>query len=249
MLETPLSAENVERLMQESHFQTATQSLSPLGKAFLREHLNVKTNIATIATFVEGLVTAAHSSKSTNPKTIADLEVVAAAVNSIQNQNNRSKLDLYLLTSHPNAGSALYNTYYKEESISILGLKCVDPLIDKAAKEVEAARKAGEASKKAVGNNAQGRGRGRGRGNDYSDRSGHNNYEPYYNSGFPQNNNRGHYHGYRGGRGGSHFGNFSGNYQSNPPNGYQGNGYQNQGQQNGQNAFQPKVLGWMPQQN
>ena len=83
MLETPLSAENVERLMQESHFQTATQNFCPLGKAFLREHLNVKTNIATIATFVEGLVTVAHSSKNTSPKTIADLEVVAAAVNSI----------------------------------------------------------------------------------------------------------------------------------------------------------------------
>jgi hypothetical protein len=151
--------------MQESHFQNATQNMSPMGKVFLREHLNVKTNIAPIATFVERLVTASHSSKSnTNSTTIADLEVVASVVNSIQNQNNRSKLDLYLLTSHPVAGSDLYNTYHKEEIISVLGLKCVDPLIDKAAKEVETVRKTSEASKKTVTSNARGRGRGRGRG-------------------------------------------------------------------------------------
>ena len=69
-----------------------------------------------------------------------------------------------MLTSHPVAGSALYNTYHKEESISVLGLKCVDPLIDKAAKEVETVRKTSEAIKKTVTSNARGRGRGRGRG-------------------------------------------------------------------------------------
>ena len=117
MIETPLSAENVERLMQESHFQTATQNFSPLGKAFLREHLNVKTNIATIATFVERLAMVSNNSKSGNivsPTTMIDLEVVAAAVNSIQNQNERSRLDIYLLTSHPSAGNALYNTQGRE---------------------------------------------------------------------------------------------------------------------------------------
>ena len=206
-LETPLSAENVERLMQESHFQNATQNMSPMGKAFLREHLNVKTNIAPIATFVERLVTASHSPKSTtNSTTIADLEVVAAAVNSIQTGNNRSKLylwtshpDLYLLTSHPVAGSALYNTYHKEESISVLGLKCVDPLIDKAAKEVETVRKTSEASKKTVT--------------------------------------------------ATHEAGAVVGVVGNPVNVYEGNGYQNQGQQNGPTAFQPKVLGWMTQQN
>ena len=253
MLETPLSAENVEKLFHESHFQAATSSMSPLGKAFLRHYLNVKTNIATIATFVERLAMVSNNSKSANivsPTTMIDLEVVAAAVNSIQNQNERSRLDIYLLTSHPSAGNALYNTYHKEESIAAIGLKCTDPLIDKAAKEVEAVRKAAEASKKSVTNHPRGRGRGRGRGNDYSDRSGHNNYEPYNNGVFHHNNNsgyRGHNHGYRGGRGGFHSGNFNGNYQSNPTNSCQGNGYQTQGQQNGQNVFHPKTLGWIPQ--
>ena len=194
-----------------------------------------------------------NNSKSGNivsPTTMIDLEVVAAAVNSIQNQNERSRLDIYLLTSHPSAGNALYNTYHKEESIAAIGLKCTDPLIDKAAKEVEAVRKAAEASKKSVTSHPRGRGRGRGRGNDYSDRSGHNNYEPYNNGVFHHNNNsgyRGHNHGYRGGRGGFHSGNFNGNYQSNPTNSCQGNGYQTQGQQNGQNVFHPKTLGWIPQ--
>ncbi len=194
MLETPLSAENVEKLFHESHFQAATSSMSLLGKAFLRHYLNVKTNIATITTFVERLAMVSNNSKSVNivsPTTMVDLEVVAVAVNSIQNQNKRSRMDIYLLTRHPCTGNALYNTYHKEESISAIGLKCTDPLIDKASKEVEALRKAVEASKKSVTSNPRGRGWGRDRGNDYSDRSGHNNYESYNNGVFHQNNNSG----------------------------------------------------------
>jgi hypothetical protein len=212
----------------------------------------VKTNIATIATFVERLVTVSNSSKSNNivgPTTMTDIEQVARAITSIQSQVERSRKDIYLFTLHPTAGNALYNTYNKEESIAAIGLKFDDPLIDKAAKEVEATRKAAEASKKVASNNTRGRGRGRGRGNDnYSGRSGHNNYEPYSSGGFQYNNAyRGNHHTYRGGRGGFHADNFNGNYQSHPANGYQGNGYQNQGQQNGQHTFQPQMkLGWVP---
>jgi hypothetical protein len=107
--------------------------MSPLGKAFLRHYLDVKTNIATIATFVERLAMVSNNSKNANivtPTTMIDLEVVGTVVNSIQNQNERSKLDIYLLTNHPSEGNALYNTYHKEESIVVIGLKCTDPLID-----------------------------------------------------------------------------------------------------------------------
>jgi hypothetical protein len=232
MFETPLSAENVEKLFHESHFQAATSSMSPLGKDFLRHYLHVKTNIPTITTFVERVAMASNNSKRisiVSPTTMVDLEVVAAAVHPIQNQNERSRLDIYLLTSHPIVGNSLYNTYDKEESIAAIGLKCTDSLIDKASKEVEEVRKAAEASKTSVLNNPRGRGRGRVRGNDYSDRNGHNNYESYNNGVFHHNNNsgyRGHNHGYRGDRGGFHSGNFNGSYQSNPTNGCQGNGYQ-----------------------
>jgi hypothetical protein len=124
-----------------------------VGNMPLRHYLNVKTNIATITTFVERLAMVSNNSKSANivsPTTMIDLEVVATAVNSIQNQNERSRLDIYLLTSHPSAGNTLYNTYHKEFF----------------SKEVEAVRKEVETSKKSVTSHPRGRGRGRGRGNE-----------------------------------------------------------------------------------
>jgi len=249
LLESPLSAEHLEKLFHESHFQAAIVNMSPLGKAFLRLYLSVKTNIATIATFVERLVTATNNPKSTvGTATMAEIAHAARAITSIQSQAERSRKDLYLFTLHPAAGNALYNTYNKEESIAAIGLKFDDPLIDKAAKEVEASRKAAEASKKAANNNTRGRGRGRGRGNDtYSGRNGHNNYASGSSSGFQYNNAyRGSYHTFRGGRGGFHPGNFNGNFQSHSANDHQGNGHQNQGQQNGSHAFQPQMkLGWV----
>ena len=93
--------------------------------------------------FLEQMLTASHTSRGVKlaPATLANLETVAAAVHSLQEQSVRSKQDIYLLTCHPNAGNALYNTFHKEESLSILGLKVEDPMIEKAAREVEAIRK------------------------------------------------------------------------------------------------------------
>ena len=81
---------------------------------------------------------------------MAEIELVARAITSIQNQAERSRKDIYLFTLHPAAGNTLYNTYHKQESIAAIGLKFDDPLMDKAVKEVETTRKAAEASKKAA---------------------------------------------------------------------------------------------------
>ncbi len=72
--------------------------------------------------------------------TLADLDIVVGAVNSMCDQTERSKRDLYLLVCHHNAGSVVYKTFHKEESITDIGLKIDDPSIDKIAKEVEAGR-------------------------------------------------------------------------------------------------------------
>jgi hypothetical protein len=66
--------------------------------------------------------------------TLADLDIVGGTVNSMCDQTERSKQDLYLLVCHPNAGITLYNAYHKEESITDIGLKIDDPSIDKIAK-------------------------------------------------------------------------------------------------------------------
>ena len=247
-----LSPENVQKLFHESHFQTATANMSPLGKAFLRLYLSVVTNCPTISKFLEQMVTASHTSRGAKlaPTTLANLEAVAAAVHSLQEQSVRSKQDIYLLTCHPNAGNALYNTFHKEESLSILGLKVEDPMIEKAAREVEANKKAAAVSRKSHSNSARGRGRGgRGRGSDYHSRTSYNDREGHSNGGQPSHNNqRKNYSGYRGGRWG-HSGNFNPNFGSNFNPNFGGNFNPNfgQGQTNAPNNFQGKMLGWIPQ--
>ena len=247
-----LSPENVQKLFHESHFQTATANMSPLGKAFLRLYLSVVTNCPTISKFLEQMVTASHTSRGAKlaPTTLANLEAVAAAVHSLQEQSVRSKQDIYLLTCHPNAGNALYNTFHKEESLSILGLKVEDPMIEKAAREVEANKKAAAVSRKSHSSSARGRGRGgRGRGSDYHSRTSYNDREGHSNGGQPSHNNqRKNYSGYRGGRWG-HSGNFNPNFGSNFNPNFGGNFNPNfgQGQTNAPNNFQGKMLGWIPQ--
>ena len=247
-----LSPENVQKLFHESHFQTATANMSPLGKAFLRLYLSVVTNCPIMSKFLEQMLTASHTSRGVKiaPATLANLETVAAAVHSLQEQSVRSKQDIYLLTCHPNAGNALYNTFHKEESLSILGLKVEDPMIEKAAREVEASKKAAAVSRRNQSNNSRGRGRGsKGRGSDHYSRTSYNDRESNNNGGqSSHNNHRKNYAGYRGGRGG-HPGNFNPNFGSNFNPNFGGNFNPNfgQGQTNGPNNFQGKILGWMPQ--
>ena len=46
----------------------------------------------------------------------------------------------------------MYNTFHKEESLVVIGLKMNDPMIDKAVKEVEQNRKTDTSIKKTKGN-------------------------------------------------------------------------------------------------
>jgi hypothetical protein len=241
-----MSPENLTQLFRESHFTSATANMTPLEKAYLRTYINNATNLPILSAFVERLLVVAQTGQGRKlaQTTLADLDIVSEAINSMRNQTERSKQDLYLLVCHPNAGSALYNAYHKEESITAIGLKIDDPSIDKIAKEVEAGKKAAAAANKKNLNNAP-RDRGAARGhyksspsrNSYVNREFHNNGGYYHN-----NSHRGYHHGSRGGRGGYNSRASYGSFQHNPAT----NG---QGQQTGQNTFPPKpMIGWFPSQ-
>jgi len=243
-----MSPENLAQLFRESHFTSATANMTPLAKAYLRTYINNATNLPILSAFVERVLVVAQTAKGRQltlaQTTLADLDTVAGAVNSMRDQTERSKQDLYLLVCHPNAGSALYNAYHKEESITAIGLKIDDPSIDKIAKEVEAGRKAVAVAKQKTLTNAS-RGRGISRGhykpspsrNSYVNRDFHNNGGHYYN-----NNHRGNHHGFRGGRGGYYAGAPYGSPQySSVTNG--------QNQHSNQNIPPSKpMIGWFPPQ-
>jgi hypothetical protein len=168
---------------------------------------------------------------------VGHLEVVAGAVNSLCDQTERAKHDLYLLVGHPQGGNALFTVFHKEESITAIGLKIDDPSIDKIAKEVEAAKKAvAVTNKKNSGSTSAHRGRGTTRGSHkpHSNRNSYASRDSYNHGGFYQyNNQRGLHHGPRGGRGGYYSDTSYGSFQHNPTT----NG---QGQQPNQNNFPPK---------
>ena len=80
--------------------------MSPLGKVFLYLYLNVITNCPIISKFLEQMLTGSHTSKDPN---IA--QVTLANLESVPEEDVRSRQDIYLLTCHPNAGNALSNTF------------------------------------------------------------------------------------------------------------------------------------------
>ena len=116
----------------------------PLAKSYLYTYLNNTTNVSLLSEFVESVVTVAQTTQGRKlaQTTLAHLEVVAGAVNSLCDQTERAKHDLYLLVGHPEGGNALFTAFHKEESITVIGLKIDDHSIDNIEKEVEAGKKA-----------------------------------------------------------------------------------------------------------
>ena len=145
-----MSSENPTYLIRDSHFNSATASMTPLAKSYLHTYLNLATNMPVLSEFVESAVASTQTAQDRKlaQTTLANLEKAAWSLNSIKEQSERAKHDLYLLVLHPNGGNALFNAFHKEESITAIGLKIDDPAIDKIAKEVEATKKAAAAANK-----------------------------------------------------------------------------------------------------
>ena len=124
--------------------------MTPLAKSYLHTYLNLATNIPVLSEFVESAVAATQTAQGRKlaQTTLANLEKAVWSLNSIKEQSERAKHDLYLLVLHPNGGNALFNAFHKEESITAIGLKIDDPAIDKIAKEEEATKKAAAAANK-----------------------------------------------------------------------------------------------------
>ena len=175
-----------------------------------------------LSEFVESVVAVAQTAQDRKlaQTTLAYLEVVAGAVNSLCDQTERAKHDLYLLVGHPQGGNALFTAFHKEENITVIGLKIDDPSIDKIEKEVEAAKKAAAtANKKISGSTSTHRGRGTPRGSHkpHSSRNSYVNRDSYNNGGFYHHNTQcGFHHDSRGGRGGYYSGASYGSFQHNP---------------------------------
>ena len=242
-----MSSENLTHLIRDSHFNSATASMTPLAKSYLHTYLNLDTNMPVLSEFVESAVAVTQTAQGRKlaQTTLANLEKAAWSLNSMKEQSERAKHDLYLLVLHPNGGNALFNSFHKEESITAIGLKIDDPTIDKIAKEVEATKKAAAAAnKKNPGSASAHRGRGTVRGSHKPNfsRTSYASRDSYNHGGsYQHNHQRGSHHGFRGGRGGFNPGAPYGSFQHNPiPNG--------QGQQSGQNNFPPKpMIGWFGQ--
>ncbi len=100
-----------------------------------------------------------HPKANLSKEIVSHLELVAKALLCLQSQALIAKQDLYLLICHPNAGNALYHHFHKEASLEMIGLNVDDPNIEKAAREVEAAKKAVASSNKKLKHTARGRGR------------------------------------------------------------------------------------------
>ncbi len=99
--------------------------------------MNNASNLPVLSEFVESIVSVAQTEMDRKlPKTtLANLEAASGTSNSLRDQTERTKQDLYLLALHPQGGNALFNVFYKEESITTIGLKIDDPVIDKIARE------------------------------------------------------------------------------------------------------------------
>ena len=243
-----MSSENITQFNNNAHLAQVNASLTPLAKSYLQTILNNASNLPVFSELVESLSSVAFSDagrKLAQP-TLAKLEAAAGALNSLCAQTQKAKQDLYLLAVHPEGGNNLFNAFYKEESITAIGLKIDDPAIEKLAREVAAQKKAAaNANKKphGAGNGARGRGAHRGshkkhfRQHSYTSRDSYNHGGSHH-----HNSQRGFYHGSRGGRGG-------GFYPSAPHGSFYPNLNTNgQGQQNSQNTFQPKpMIGWFNQ--
>ena len=113
-----MSPENLTHLIRDSHFNSAITSMTPLTKSYLHTYLNNTTNVTVISEFVESVlaVTQTEKGRKLAQTTLAHLEVVTGAVNSLRDQTTRAKHDLYLLVLHPNGGNTLFNDFHKEES-------------------------------------------------------------------------------------------------------------------------------------
>ena len=243
-----MSPESITQLIQNAHFAQATASLTPLPKSYLQTYVNNDSNLPVLSELVESLtvVASTEAGRKLAKTTLAKLDTATGALNSLCAQTQKAKQDLYLLALHPEGGNNLFNAFYKEESITAIGLKVDDPAIDKIAREVAAQKKAAAiANKKPHGTANASRDRGAHRGahkkhfsqHSYTNRDSYNHGGSHY-----HNSQRGFYHGSRGGRGGGfHPSAPYGSFYPNPNT----NG---QGQQNSQNTFPPKpMIGWFNQ--
>jgi hypothetical protein len=203
-----MSPQNIEQLFQNANFAQVTASLTPLAKSYLQTYVNNASNLPVLSELVESLATVASSElgRKLAQSTLAKLEAAASALNSLCSQTQKAKQDLYLLTIHPEGGNNLFHAFYKEESITAIGLKIDDPAIEKIAREVAAQNKAAAiANKKPHGTANGSRGRGAHRGahkkhfnqHSYTGRDSYNHGGSHY-----HNSQRGFYHVSRGGRGG-----------------------------------------------
>jgi hypothetical protein len=139
-----MSSENITQFNNNAHLAQVNASLTPLAKSYLQTILNNASNLPVFSELVESLSSVAFSDagrKLAQP-TLAKLEAAAGALNSLCAQTQKAKQDLYLLAVHPEGGNNLFNAFYKEESITAIGLKIDDPAIEKLAREVAAQKKA-----------------------------------------------------------------------------------------------------------
>jgi hypothetical protein len=103
-----MSPENLTHLIRDSHFNSAPVNMTPLAKSYLHTYLNNTTNVPLLSEFVESVVAVSQTAqdRKLDQTTLANLEVVAGAVNSLCDQTERAKHDLYLLVGHPHEGNA-----------------------------------------------------------------------------------------------------------------------------------------------
>ena len=154
-----LSPQNVRKLFDEQHFANVTSKMSELGKVFLCLYLIVVTNTPIIEKLVEQMISDSKLPKANLSKEIVShLELVAKSLLCLQDQVMIGKQDLYLLICHPNVGNSLYHHFHKEAGLQMMGLKVDDPNIEKAAREVESAKKTVASSDKKNNHNVWDRG-------------------------------------------------------------------------------------------
>ena len=123
-----MSPENLTHLIRDSHFNSATASMTPLTKSYLHTYLNNATNVPLLSEFVESVVSVAQTAQGRKlaQTTLANLEVVGGTVNSLRDQTERAKHDLYLLVCHPEGGNTLFTALHKEENITVIGRRSLN---------------------------------------------------------------------------------------------------------------------------
>ena len=83
----------------------------PLAKSYLLTYVNNVSNVPVLSEFVESIVAVSQTEQGRKlaKTTLANLEAATGALNSLSDQTERAKEDLYLLVLHPHPKGSCFS--------------------------------------------------------------------------------------------------------------------------------------------